>query len=260
MTIYATIRCVDIETTDLDEKAADVCELGWFDVHATALGENGKPTGWVCENNHFSTLVKPDVPVTPGASAIHHLIDKDLKRAPSLPEAIEQMLSPHSLALGAKAGPVAFAAHHAKFERRFIGHLLPPETKWICTERCARHAWKKDAPGFSNQHLRYWLSPRGLVRAKAAPVHRAGPDAYVTGFTLRELLNRGNTVERLIKGTEIVPLLEICGLGRMRGKPYAEVDSGFLNWMLDPSRVADFSEEDVATARYWLEQRGAGGF
>ncbi len=258
--ITAAVRVLDIESTGLDPAAgARICELGWCDVLATANDDKGEPYKWVVEKYWHSLLVNPCVPMPPEAQAAHHITDAELANAPTIEEAIKEIYPHRNLQIGDFDSIAAYAAHHAKFDRQFIEpHFAAP---WICTMRCWQHV-APDAPGFSNQVLRYHLKPRGLDAAKAMPPHRAGPDAYVTAHLLRDLLNRTkpngerNTVERLVKATANVPILKFCMLGKQRGKLYEEVDSGFLHWLLDPSRVDGFSEEDVATARHWLNERG----
>ena len=64
-----TIRCIDIETTGIDPESDAVVEIVIFTVDL--LREGGI-------SNWQETLVKPNIPVPPEASAVHHLIDPDL--------------------------------------------------------------------------------------------------------------------------------------------------------------------------------------
>lgn len=121
--------------------------------------------------------------------------------------------------------------------------------KWICTFKCALRLWP-DAPSHSNQALRYWLDPVGLDRAIASRSHRALPDAYVTAFLLREML-REATVEQLVAWTREPALLTKIAFGKHRGKRWAEVDAGFLRWIL----TKDFDEDVLLTARAELARR-----
>src|SRR3546814_3532176 len=108
----------------------------------------------------------------------------------------------------------------------------------------------------SNNALRYHLNPEGLDRRRALPTCRALPDAYVTAFTLREALNAGNSVEKLIQWTNEPALLVRCKIGEKwrnggKGTPWKDVDSGFLQWILSK----DFDPDTKHTARYYLDQR-----
>lgn len=252
--IYAAVRAIDTETLGLAADAG-VCEIGWTDIYATSKTDSGVPTNWQVEKNWHSLLVNPGRPIPPEAQAVHHISDEDVADAPDLDGALQDML-----AEGRKhvdfTDADAYAAHNAKFDRQFLDPHLA--SKWICSMRCWQHV-DPDAPGFGNQTLRYHLKPRGLVAAKAMPPHRAGPDSYVTAHLVRDLLNRSkpngerNTVERLVKATERVPLLKICPMGdSWRGKPFEALDTKALRWLA----TKPDGEEIRATARHWLNERG----
>ena len=85
----------------------------------------------------------------------------------------------------------------------------------ICTYKAALRLWP-EAPGHGNQVLRYWLRPKDLDPVIASPPHRALPDAYVTAFILRELLELA-TVEELIAWTGEPALLPRVTFGQYRG-------------------------------------------
>lgn len=252
MKIYAAVRVVDCETTGL-EPDAKLVELGWCDVYATAQDDKG-PWRWVVEADHHSVLVNPGIPIPPEAMAAHHITDAEVEIGHTFEEAVASFLSPHSLPPGC-GGIDAFAAHNAKYDRQYLPTHIGP---LICTMRCWQHV-DPDAPGFGNQTLRYHLKPRDLDPKKAIPPHRAGPDAYVTAHLLRDLLNRSkpngerNTVERLVKATERIPLLKICPMGdSWRGKPFEALDTKALRWLA----TKPDGEEIRATALHWLNESG----
>src|SRR2546421_49849 len=58
------------------------------------------------------TLVQAGMPLSPAASAIHHLIDADLKYAPALADVIQRFVEAD-----------AYVAHNCSFEKSFIGIL-----------------------------------------------------------------------------------------------------------------------------------------
>ena len=68
------------------------------------------------------------------------------------------------------------------------------------------------------------------VRTQAA--HRAGPDAYVTAWLVVALMNAGATGKQMVEWTKEPKLLSKCTIGKFRGKPWSDVDAGFLGWML----------------------------
>lgn len=229
------IRVIDIETTGEKPPEAAICEIGWCDVHSA-------DTGWTVDAFPRSVLVNPGCPMPPEVSAIHHLVDEDFSDAPSL-----EQIAP-SIFLAPEVD--AFCAHNAKFERQFITDEMTGGRPWICTYKCALRLWK-DAPSHSNQALRYYRKPAGLDRELARVAHRAGPDAYVTAFHLRDMLNGGAQIEHLITRSGQPALQVRCQIGKERGKLWSEVDPGFMRWLLDK----DFDEDVKFTANHWLAER-----
>jgi DNA polymerase-3 subunit epsilon len=61
----------DLETTGTNKKTARIVEIG------LEIMVPGEPT------RHFRTLVNPTIPIPPGATAIHHITDDDVKDAPT---------------------------------------------------------------------------------------------------------------------------------------------------------------------------------
>lgn len=68
---FTNFTAIDLETTDNDIGKAEVIEI------AAVRVRNGK----IAET--FVSLVKPSVPITPGASEVHGIHDKDVAHAPS---------------------------------------------------------------------------------------------------------------------------------------------------------------------------------
>lgn len=242
------VAVVDFETTGLrPTEGHTLVEIGRCDLISVpdlfglpdwGQGEIGDP---------MSIVVDPGRSIPPETSAIHHLIDEDCRGLMPWREAIEML----------RTGPgvTAYAAHSASMEQQWLTPDLTGETPWVCTFKCALRAWT-EAPGHSNQTLRYWLRPVGLNRAKAMPAHRAGPDAYVTSFTLRELL-RLHPLHRLIEWSSEPALLVRVPFGKppaeggSRGMRWTEVDDSLLHWVA----CRDFSEDILHTVRIEMARR-----
>lgn len=225
------IRVVDLETTGFEPPEHAPCEVAWIDM---------SPVGIDWHINRFSggaILCNPSRPIPPETSAIHHITDADVQGAPFWPEAIR-----HCIGGAGMFRPLAFAAHNAKFERQWLTDELTGGASWICTYKCAMRLWP-EAPGHSNQCLRYWRKPAGLNRDVADRAHRAFPDAYVTAFLLREMLALA-PMEDLIKWSSEPALLAKVPFGQSRGQRWSEVDFGFLQWVL----ARDFDEDVMHTA------------
>ena len=111
----------------------------------------------------------------------------------------------------------------------------------ICTYKVALRTWP-EAPSHGNNALRYWLEDQGkidILHEHTQPVHRAGPDAYVTAHIFVALLKAGVTGKEMVDWTREHPVLPKCPIGKFRGKPWSEVDVGFLNWMLKQTDMED---------------------
>lgn len=233
------LRVIDIETTGM-EPPAEVIEFGWQDVRRLAGGR------WVLDDDSCgSKLFSPERPCPPEVMAVHHILPRDLKGEPRFTgQAIigaMECLAPQALSQD------VYVAHNAKFERAFLSDALTPaddptSPQWGCTYKAALRVWP-DAPSHGNQALMYFLGlHEEMDEERRHPPHRAFPDAYVTAHLLCRLLNEGGvTVEELVNWTTEPPLMPRCPIGNeWRGKKWAEVDAGFLRWMLGkPDMEAD---------------------
>lgn len=206
------IRVIDFETTGTEPPAAEVCEVGICDLNLETKTVH-RPFNWLC-------LVKV---MPPEVRAVHHISLAEC--AAHSPFDTEEMFST------SYGTPNAIAAHNAEFETKFFTSPVPV----ICTYKAALRVWP-DAPSHSNGALRYWLEDQGLIAPEHAltqPAHRAGPDAYVTAHILLALFNTGVTGKEMVAWTKEPRLLPKCPIGaEWRGKKWAEVDSGFLRWMI----------------------------
>ena len=228
------LRVIDFETTGM-APPAEVCEVGICDLTQLADGswEVGEPDSWLCG----VAAIPPEV------RAVHHITMDDVNGAAPFNR---KRLFDGSLV------PSALIAHNMAFEAQFIGeHGLPA----VCTYKAALRIWP-DAPSHSNGALRYWLEDQGLITGLdpklAQPSHRAGPDAYVTAHILRALLGLA-TGRDMVAWTKEPAALPRCPIGKFRGKPWAEVEGGFLTWMLGQASM----EDDLKwNARRELARRG----
>jgi exodeoxyribonuclease X len=103
----AIIRVVDLETAGLDPDD-QVVEIGAVDLNVY--------TGDVCDV--ASRIIRPSKSIPPQASAIHHLTDADVANAPSWSDVWPQVFT-------ADQNIIAFAAHNASFDSRWISGDLP---------------------------------------------------------------------------------------------------------------------------------------
>ena len=214
------LRVVDLETTGNNFSDGGVVEIGWQDLVAAEDGE------WRLSGLPQSRLVHPGKPISAATSAIHHLVDEDVADAPPWHE-----VAPPVLRGDPGRTPVALVAHRAAFEQRWCLPALSGRARWICTYKCALRLWP-DAPGHSNQGLRYWRRPDGLDRALGLPAHRAGPDAYVTAHHLRDMLATVD-VEQLLAWSAEPALLVRVPYGASRGRRWCDLDDAALTRIIE---------------------------
>lgn len=235
------IRVADLETTGLSPPEAP-CEVAYCDLVAIQTDLAGHPTSWRVIGGQ-GYLCDPGRSIPPETSAVHHIIDEDVAGLPGWLEIFDHVFG------DSNCGAVAYAAHSAAFEKQWITDAHTDGKPFICTYKCALRLWP-DAPSHSNMGLRYWRKPDGLDRAVADRAHRAYPDAYVTAFLLRDMLEIAS-LEQLVQWSAEPALLAKIPFGALRGQPWSEADEGLLRWILNK----DFSEDIHFTARAELAKR-----
>jgi exodeoxyribonuclease X len=228
------LRVIDIETTG--GLPSEIIEIAAVDVVVTDEGWKPEPPR--------SRLFRPIGPITIHAMAIHHLTPDDFDDAvaPCSDARLREFLI-------ANGHPDFLIAHNASFESQHISAAVTEGLEWICTVKSARNAWP-DAPGYSNQMLRYWRGMR-LDPSLAMPPHRAGPDAWVTAHILIDLL-RTASVHDLLGWTQAPRRLDRIPFGRYRGRDWTIPPSDYLRWLVGEPDMAD---DVLARARKELADR-----
>lgn len=225
------IRAIDVETTGLEPPDAAVCELGWCDVDVVT-GDN---LPWVRVPQ--SIYVNPGHPIPPAMSGIHHITDADVVAAPSLAEAVAEMM---------KTPADILCAHSAKFERKFLAINLP----WICSYKVAVDV-APNAPEHKLQTLRYWAKLE-VDAALASPPHRSGPDAYLCACLIARLLVK-RTPDQMMAISAGPILLPRLHFGEHAGKPIADVPLSYFDWIANKSK-GPWDEDVMHTAKYYLAE------
>ncbi len=223
---------LDTETTGLDPACDKVVDISLVEVSRNGI----RPL--------FDTLVNPQRDIPPTASAVHHITQKHIEGKPTFEEIWPTIL--HHL-----EGTV-IVAHNAQFDRSMIPEVSQP---WICSLRLARHLWP-EAPGHSNQVLRYWL---GLdIDAQAA--HSAAGDTLVTANVLyqeliyfRRHVAKTDQVEDLIEYASSAIPIEMMPFGKHKGSRLIDLPLDYLSWALHNLNDLDsdlrISLEQIAATR-----------
>jgi polyribonucleotide nucleotidyltransferase len=155
---------VDIETTGIDPKMADLLE------NAAVKVQGGKVT------ETWSTLVSPGRPIV--GHQVHGLTDKDIKGAPKPADAVRQFLT--------FAGDALLVGHNVGFDLTFLeeahgdGFRFEPG-QYLDTLVIAREAFPGVPESFKLPDLARFLG----VEVQAS--HRALPDAEATAAVLLKL-------------------------------------------------------------------------
>jgi exodeoxyribonuclease X len=217
-----------------------------IDTETTGLGKEDQvielAAAWEGGHNHF--LVKPSVPVSPEARAVHHIPDKVLDNcgnAATWRPYLGDVFARH---------PGPLVGHNVAFDIGMIKQTWPDlwveEPAFICTYQCARHLWP-EAPAHGNQVLRYWLGLRPTIRTNLPP-HRALPDVAVTQALLLKMLERCDA-EELVRLSKMPVLLRQVKFGKHRGALWESVPRDYFQWIL---RNGEFDADTIHTARYYL--------
>lgn len=233
------LRVIDIETTGM-EPPAEIIEFGRADV----ISEG---SSWRFDRP-MARLYKPLRGIPPETMAVHHITEAEF--AADTPECTQDLL--HKAVWGGNR-PDVLVAHNCEFERKFIPEMVTEGLPWICTLKAAMRLWP-DAPGHSNQVLRYWRTLE-LDPALAMPPHRAAPDAWVTANLLVELLKM-TSVDQLVAWTSEPKFLPKLTFGKHRGLAWAEVPLDYLQWMTGKQ---DMDPDAIWCARQELERRKISG-
>lgn len=213
------LRALDFETTGFPPSAG-IVEIGWTDVRDIYETRGSEACHDVDVSGWQSEITDPGMPIECGAMAIHHITEEDVKGKRKAVQVLNEITP----------GVDVFVAHNAKFEQEFF---KPTNIPWICTYKLALRIVPQ-APNHQNQTLRYFLK-HNLNKDMCFPPHRAGPDSYVTahhiGKFIRDLSSK-LSIETMIKWSSEPPLMPTCPIGKARGKPWAEVEMGFLMWCM----------------------------
>lgn len=220
-------RVTDVETTGM-EATDEVIEIGLTDLLWNVEAKSytvGAP---------WSTLFGSTEPLKPEVMAIHHITDAQI--AP-LPKCDLSDIEITVTGAGDFGVPKFIVAHNFAFEAQWFTPEILGAVRAICTYKSALRLWP-DAPGHSNQTLRYWLG-MNLIEALAMPPHRAAPDSYVTACILGRMLQE-TSVKQLVAWTMMPRFYAVCPLAKHKGAKWSDVPAGYMEWMLkQPDMEAD---------------------
>lgn len=215
---------LDVETTGLDPKKDKIVEI------AAAWRHNGRLL-------YASNYINPGVPIPPDVSAITHIVDDDVKDAPT----IDQVVSVEGFPKG------IIVAHNAPFDRGFLPQLH--DRQWIDTLKLSKHLYP-DSPNHKNMTLMYFLGLKPDRPADLAP-HRALYDVLVT-LAIFEYMLKSNSINDLLELQSKPVLLKKAMFGKYKGQLWSSIDKTYLQWLLRQDDSGGIDEDIRHTAKYWL--------
>lgn len=197
------------------------------------------------------TLIDPEIPIKPAASAVHYLVDSDLVGSPVMSEYQPKMVKYLENSI--------VCAHNAQFDLNklpFIKNLS------VCTLKLARlilplgEVNSKGLPLTSHkvQEIRYWLGLEKIDTMGLA-AHRAAADILVTGYVFKYLLDRyvlngGNIYfDEFLKFLDQPVMIERMTWGKHKGKFFKEIEKDYLWWLL-----AEDDKKTKSTGTKWLDE------
>lgn len=211
-------RILDTETSGPNSTPPDmVCEAASVD-YDSVTGQLMSPR---------SGLAHIGIPMPPDAQGIHHISDQELEGKPDISVVFKSVISPFPY-------PNIVLVAHSDYDQRVLKERLDPQVQWIDTLKAAYRLWP-ESPNHKNQTLRYFLKLQIPAKMQGGLPHRALPDAVVTALILIEALKL-TSAEQLIQWTKEPSAFPRCPIGKKQGqagKKWADVDEGFLTWMVN---------------------------
>lgn len=222
---------IDTETSGLDPSTGGtIVELAWIELTLTEP-RTWKPTSYSRQYVEFNGHMDPH------AQASHHIRSDQLMKANG---AVPRDQAVHWMTKQFDTESVC-VAHNVAFDSKFLPEVTLP---WICTYKCSKHIWP-EAPGHSNQVLRYWLE-LGIHPdvMQMAPIlghmhpHQALFDVAITSGILLKMLEK-YTTEQLIVLTHRPFTLKTINFGKHKGLDFSQVPRDYLQWLRGQSNLDD---------------------
>lgn len=237
---------LDTETTGTEESAKilEVAARGWS-THPCRVYP--KP---------YEALVNPGagVLIPPGSSAVHHISDEKVSRAPVLSGVLPEFLE--------YIGDSPIIAFNSDYDQGMLKGTPLGDHLWLDAYRMTMHMWslgEKNKNGFpltsmKQQVLRYWL---GLPEI-AGDAHRAGADIMLTGLVFQEIVKKYKQMGYPSRFGDFVdwlrsPILHTTipiGSSAYLGKTPEEIETWALKKAFDPNEpmFASFQKFNVHDA------------
>ena len=197
----------DTETTGGD--VPQVIEAAWISLQDPC---------YCMQKESFEQRYRPDVPITLGALAVHHIFEVELADCPPhtefrLPEDVEYMIG-----------------HNVDYDWKMAGE---PPVKRICTLAMCRKLWP-GCDSHSQAAMMYHLIEGSQAREMLKTAHSAMSDVLMCRLILMQitLLLQVSTWEELWQFSEESRIPEIMPFGKHKGVAIKDVPPDYKRWLL----------------------------
>lgn len=197
---------LDTETTGVDDPGLVASAFMVVDHMGEQAGESS------------AGIWNPGRPIEPGASAVHGIIDEDVRLAPSaehfrLPDGVTHIIG-----------------HNVDFDWRVIGE---PAVRRICTLALARAQWPA-LGSYSLGALMFHIMPAPAARDMTRNAHSASADMLMAGHLLRAIarLRQPRDLDDLWRMSEEARVPKFMPFGKHKGMPIADVPRDYKAWLL----------------------------
>lgn len=203
---------IDTETTDAGPTAS-VCEVGWVETDADFNIVN-----------QVESLIDPQQMISPGASGVHGLTNKDVADSPTLAEFFS---ADDPGCYGKPFGGSAVAiGHRVSFDLRFLGGHFETLDQDVCTLRWARKLY----PHADDHKLSTLIYALDLPRSPGA--HRVMADVMSAYYLAKHVCERlGGNLAYLTEASREPMEVMICPFGKHKGVAFKDIPRGYLSWM-----------------------------
>lgn len=172
------------------------------------------------------SLIDPQRPIHPEASAVHGLSNSDVADAPTMAEYFSDV-APQCFG-GLLQGPAVLIGHNVRFDTHTIGPYVQGSYVELDTLRWFRHLY----PQAENHKLQTAVQARGLPQPDNA--HRAMDDVLTTLDLLKHiLLVTGKTLPELALASRAPLPMTVMPFGKHKGTPLAKLPGHYKKWLLN---------------------------
>lgn len=211
---------LDTETTGIDPNRG-VCELAFVitDENFNVLEE-------------VSSLIDPEQMISPSASGVHGLTNKEVEDWPTLSEFFSNAGA--QCYGGPLKGPAVVIGHRISFDTHTVGPYVAGGFTELCTLRWARKLY----PDSENHQLATLNFALDLPRTTGS--HRALADVYSAMNLTKHICERtGMTLPQLAEASLAPMEVKTLPFGKHKGSNIRDVPKNYLNWMLREMKDLD---------------------